>query len=392
MYITGNKGNYAGRIHKLPTGISDITSFATEANGNYISSVSTYIYNKWEEELRKKKYNLTGITSYLSTQVLELNNKLLYKQSNGATTVINNPVGAYNLSAITPKVTEIYCHRAPNITSLTCTSNTSLLILDLKISPNLKTLVFSSCTNLSSVTLDSSFTSMVNITFQDCPNLITFSANFLTSVSGDLNLRSNSTFLKLAGSVSFPLLTTVGGNFYIYGVSTVNGTMTSFSAPVLSSVGGGFICANHKVLTSISCPLLATVGTDLNLSGNALLTSVNFNSVASIGSLLYINNNTNLTTFNLPSLSTYISSLEASFCSSLVIIDFGSVISGVLNWNFSGCGLTELIVDEILQAMVDALLESSTLDVGGGTNSVPSAGGLTNVGILTGAGNSITTN
>ena len=414
MYITGNIGNYAGRIHKLPTGISDITSFASEANTNYLSSIPKYTYNRWEKELRKKSYNLTKTPSYLSTQILNTfggdpyNGKLVYVQVGGAITTETNPVGARDLSAITPKVTEIHCHNCPSITSVTCSSNASLTVLDLQNLPAVTSLTFDNCTSLTSVNLDT-FTSVTgNITFHTCSSLASFSAANLTTVGGNLYL-----ILTALTTAYLPALTSVGE----FGAS--GNSLLSVSLPVLVTCTGTFYTANSALLTSISCPLLQTIGSSGLVSNNCAalisalfpslisitaivlndcpnLSSVNFSHVQTVTSSISIYNDTSLVNFNLTSyLGALPSSIAATGCTLLDAFYINSALaSDGSNFDLTFCSLDQTSVNGFIQALTDGSNTTTVLYMNGGTNSAPDLTHANQVTVLINAPNSndITTN
>jgi hypothetical protein len=57
MYITGLFNNFENRLHQLPTGLADLTSFKSEGTGYFVGVVTgdaaTYKY-KWNEEFTKR--------------------------------------------------------------------------------------------------------------------------------------------------------------------------------------------------------------------------------------------------------------------------------------------------------------------------------------------------
>lgn len=69
MFVSGNIGDFAERIHKLPSSVADVDLFITEGN-SYLSTVMVNISGKWERELRKRKYIFSHNASYLTTQQL----------------------------------------------------------------------------------------------------------------------------------------------------------------------------------------------------------------------------------------------------------------------------------------------------------------------------------
>lgn len=54
MYISGDKFNFEGRLHQLPTGSADLDLFILEKD-SYLSSTPTGVVIKWDREIEKKK-------------------------------------------------------------------------------------------------------------------------------------------------------------------------------------------------------------------------------------------------------------------------------------------------------------------------------------------------
>lgn len=67
MYLPGHVGNFAARLHQLPSTVNDVDDFVSEGD-TYLNSVPVYMSGKWEREARKRKYLITSNGSYLSTQ------------------------------------------------------------------------------------------------------------------------------------------------------------------------------------------------------------------------------------------------------------------------------------------------------------------------------------
>jgi hypothetical protein len=81
MYITGTRSDYPSRLHELPglnaptgtdiiaSGLSDISSFLIEGRA-YINSglASAPISGKWEQEVRRWRWTLSGDASQMLTQ------------------------------------------------------------------------------------------------------------------------------------------------------------------------------------------------------------------------------------------------------------------------------------------------------------------------------------
>jgi hypothetical protein len=437
MYLSGNQGNYAGRIHSLPTGLTDVDTFILEGDV-YVPSVATYISNKWDKELRKQKYNLSGIDTYLSEQQLGYTNKLVYKQTNGQTTTVNAPPGIYDLTSVTPKITEIHCHSCSTITSIICNNNASLTLVDLKNLSGLTNLSFVNCATLDTVKI-LGITSLSNgVTCENSPLLRVFTCPNLVSVGGvGINLRTSGN-INLTGAISFPSLVSSSGPIFVYGI-IANSKMTSFSAPLLTTAGSYIIIANQPTLMYVNLPSLQTVGADLNLSNNSLVTSISLPSLISVGGTFYFSNNTGLTTLSANNLN-ILSSLNCGECSSITNIDFPSltIISSYISaygmdsltsisipnltmmaensvsiyncpfltqFNYGSAlfidgvtidmtanALNQSTIHNIIESINDISAESTTCYLSGGTNSSPDATRATMVTNLNIAGCDITTN
>jgi hypothetical protein len=272
------------------------------------------------------------------TPVDPYDGNLTYIQQGGAITVEVNPIGARNLSALVPKVTEIHCHNCPLITSLTCTNDNLLTVLDLAGCPALETLVFNNCTALPSVTLDSSFVTMTNINFESCSSLASFIANSVTTVSGSVNLRSltGGTHFNIT-TFSMTALVSTGGSFFFYPGSgeAAQPSPASLSFPNLVSVGGYFIAANLSSLTSFSAPVLTSTTQDFNISNCAPLATVSVGSLSSVGGTLYANSNPGLATISFPALASA-GNINIYTCANITSINLSALLS-VNQMYFTGC-------------------------------------------------------
>ena len=67
MYATGDLGNFANRLHHLPSSVANVDTFILEGN-TYLNFITVNLSGKWEKEARKRKYGFTHDNSYLSTQ------------------------------------------------------------------------------------------------------------------------------------------------------------------------------------------------------------------------------------------------------------------------------------------------------------------------------------
>lgn len=347
------------------------------------------------------------------------------RQGLGDTTVVN-PSGAYDLTFASNKVTAIHCHNCPLITSLTCTTDALLTVLDLENCATLGNLVFTSCTALTSVNL-STFTSMSGgLEFHSCSALSSFLANSITSVGGNVALiltsivnQSFNSLVSTGGyfgvngnsltTVTAPLLTTVGSFVYV----SFSPLLTSLALPSLTTVTTEIYAGDCPAMTTISFPALVTAGGLLTVSGNFLLSSFSFPLLQVAGSIQA--SATALTELSLPSLASCVNivtspsnitsinipftggvvcfAISATDSTSLTSLDFGgAVMQDGCEIYFDNCALNQASVDLILQSAIDGGTTTSIYDTSAGTSSAPSAGGMANKAALIIAGNTVTTN
>lgn len=65
MYISGTKQDFENRLHELPSGLNDLSSFLSEGSG-YVSGATASELYKWNREYTLKQYQLTNSGSYLT--------------------------------------------------------------------------------------------------------------------------------------------------------------------------------------------------------------------------------------------------------------------------------------------------------------------------------------
>ena len=347
------------------------------------------------------------------------------RQGLGDTTVVN-PSGAYDLTFASNKVTAIHCHNCPLITSLTCTTDALLTVLDLENCATLGNLVFTGCTSLTSVNL-STFTAMSGgLEFQGCTLLASFTSNGIITVGGNVNL-------VMTGVVNqtFNSLTTVGGLFGVSGNS-----LLTVTAPLLATIGASVYVAFSPLLTSLSLPSLTTAPSGIFINSCTSMVDIGFPALIAAGGQIVVENCSLLTGFSFPllqvvdtinisstplselnlpslvscgSLTTNFSSLTsiniaftggvvcfniaATSTASLASLDFGgAVMQDGCEMFIDGCALTQASVDLVLQSAVNGGTTFSTYEMNGGTSSPPSAAGLANKAILDGLGNTVLVN
>lgn len=72
MYISGNTGDFASRVHQLPTTSGDITNFITEGNTYFsgVSGIDRNLLYKWNKEIGTRFYSLLNSTFYFINQAI----------------------------------------------------------------------------------------------------------------------------------------------------------------------------------------------------------------------------------------------------------------------------------------------------------------------------------
>lgn len=162
--------------------------------------------------------------------------------------------------------------------------------------------------------------------------------------------------------------TTKGAYFYVTGNDAL--TTVNFNHLTTSVGADDFVLANNPVLDSLLSVHFTTFGGLVNLSNNAL-TDLSLPELVTIIGNFFFNDNSGLVTFSAPNW----------------IPTDGTTIAG------SGCALNQASVDHILALCVaNAGFVSGLVDLSGGTNSAPSASGLTDKATLEGRGVTVAVN
>ena len=180
----------------------------------------------------------------------------------------------------------------------------------------------------------------------------------------------------------------ISGNLFLSGIFV--GTFNSNISNILNDFS-----INSNALTSISLPSLTSVGS-FSLSANAL-TSISLPSLTSVGNFFIYSNA--LTTISLPVIKN-IDSIDLRYNFSLTTFTIGSTLKVVIgDVNFIDCALNQSSVDNVLVrlAALDGTngttsYNNHSINISGGTNSAPSATGLSAKSILVLRGNTVTTN
>jgi hypothetical protein len=167
-------------------------------------------------------------------------------------------------------------------------------------------------------------------------------------------------------NIELTALSTVGGDNYIQ----KHAALTNISQPLLSTVGGDNFIESNDVLTEISLPLLSTVGDKNSIANNAVLTEISLPLLSTVGDKNVIQNNAALTNITISSTG----------------------FTAIGDYYFNNNALSEETVDNILIAFDNSGIENKTIFLDGGTNSVPSAAGLTAKSNLEGKGWTVNVN
>lgn len=179
----------------------------------------------------------------------------------------------------------------------------------------------------------------------------------LTTVTADFNFA-----FGIGGTANLPSLATVGGSIGFQGLSNQG----AISLPALTQAATAFLISCPTV-PSYSAPLLAQVFGTLTISNNDVLTSVNLASLDLSGG---------------------------------VVINFNPLLTSVvvkpsnqcLTWDCQDNALSQSAVDNILASCVAGGGMAGQINLQGGTNSTPSAGGLADKATLEGNGWTVTVN
>ncbi|MFA5263056.1 MAG: hypothetical protein WC378_04470 [Opitutaceae bacterium] len=222
--------------------------------------------------------------------------------------------------------------------------------------------------------------------------LALLSADVLANLSGDLALIG----LPALASAIFTAVQTVGGSVRIIGCSA----LPSFSLPNATSIGGLKI-SDASALATVSTPLVETVAGDMEVSEIPLLGALSFPALGSLDGHITITAAPALASFSIPLCTStagdmviHAANLTTVGISSLISIGSGEKI------DLSGCALSQASVDQVLEqvALMDGTNgsglfgEGKTLDLSGGTNSVPSEIGMVDMAIISARGAIIITN
>lgn len=164
--------------------------------------------------------------------------------------------------------------------------------------------------------------------------------------------------------------------------------LTTISMPLLVSALNVSI-TGQSLLENFDLSSLQTC-TSITMSSNSLSVAVDFSSLISAGSTISISANPSIPSIDLSNL-TSTSALIVASNSSLTSLILGNSINCV-SLNLTENAFTQACVDDILAKLVLARFTDGVADLSGGTNSPPSAAGLTSKTTLEGRNWVVTVN
>lgn len=179
-------------------------------------------------------------------------------------------------------------------------------------------------------------------------------------------------------------------------IVTTSSTLTTVS--IIDQPGMQIIALTDcTALTTFRAPQLVTIGNAFNITNAPLsgapITSISFPLLTYSSASFGVVGLNNLTTLSAPSLTTAGAVVVASECPSLPSLDWS-------NWEpldggallFNACAFNQATVDLVLARCRLFGLSTTTIALGGGSNSTPSAQGLLDKAALVLAGCVVTTN
>lgn len=338
------------------------------------------------------------------------------------------------------RIERLYCMVNARLTSLSApklTSATYMLLSSLPVTSLSFPLLASGCINVNtcpSLTAIS-LPSFVNgiAAPQDGTGGLQISSNVLLStiscpvLATAVNINVSGASNTVLTTLAFPALTSVsdGGALWrhdsgSYGQMTIStwANLTSLSLPLLASVAVYLTINTCAALTSLSLPALASVGafttdtaytfingstppTVLALNTMALCTSISLPALATVTGNIVINTMAQLTTVSMPALvrcGTITANSSLGNITTFTIGAVGTTKSLGTTINVSSQKLTQGAVDAILAVLASldgtngTTSWAGTVTLNGGTNSTPSAAGLTSKATIVGRGGTVTNN
>lgn len=301
------------------------------------------------------------------------------------------------------------------LVSATCSQNSLVAITGL-----------STCTALTTFIASHNLFASLNLNFMPAhvdtidvssnPNLTTLNTDSIVTVGNNVDVRT----CPLLAALSFPLLTafqTLASGQGLFANFCTG--LLSFSAPNWVTAGeiqfvgctslpsctlGALVTAddiyfsNCSVITSLSFLALVDINGGCTLTGNPLLASISMPSLATAsvnfgGGAFGVGADTSLVSLTLSGVH-FGGELSGPFATNLVTLNLGTATfddSGN-KIEFTGCALNQASIDAILHRCVVSGVTTMDIELGGGTNSTPSAGGLADKATLQGLGNTVVTN
>jgi hypothetical protein len=189
-----------------------------------------------------------------------------------------------------------------------------------------------------------------------------------------------------AALIEFPALLSIGGNL---GVVAPQNTAADFSFPALTTIGLALSLVNFTA-GSFTFDALTTIGDYLDIStGTFIFNAPLLTTVTNDFSGVFYGTDT----LSLPSLVTVGGNIQFTFAAALENFSAASLIVNDGQFlQFTDCALTAASVNHIMARGVASTVTGATFDTSGGASSGPTGQGIVDAGILTGQGNTVTTN
>lgn len=264
------------------------------------------------------------------------------------------------------------------------------------------------------ISVDALVTVGGNLLASNNASLLGFGISSLASVGGNLEIQNNPLLGAITAGGLFGALVNVVGNLSIEN----NAALTNINVADLTGVGGSISIITNPSIAQITITSLIMVGLNLNISdqtsslnvlaltalesvGGSLTISgtadVDFglSALETVGGTVTIQDNTVLASLNFAAFTSPFSASPTSITDNPALDAFsmnGQPLNDGQDYFFETNSLNQTSVDLVLAAGVAGGMTSGTINLSGGTNATPSAGGLANKATLILAGVTVTTN